>query len=371
MSTDLDFELMKKLSHTPGVSGFEDKVALILRDELARYVDSVRIDKMGNVIGTKHGKKKDAPKVMVLAHLDEVGLMVKYVEDNGFVRFEKVGDLIDYLFPGKNVLIHGERGPVHGVVGVVPAHLVGGGTWGGAERLTSPAAKDQFIDVGARTRSEVEEMGIVVGSPVTWDTELRRIGNGYLTGKAMDDRALLYALIQTMRNLSKEAHDVTIYAVGTVEEEPGLRGATTTAYDLAPDAAIGLDITICGDVVGMDFKMAPLRLDGGPAIKVMDTDVPLTGLITHSRIRRLLVRCAKAREMPYQLEVFSSGLTTDATAVAVSRSGVPTGVLSLPSRYAHTAVELISIRDLNDLIQLLTDALLGIRSLADVNKGSE
>jgi putative aminopeptidase FrvX len=120
----------------------------------------------------------------------------------------------------------------------------------------------------------------------------------------------------------------------------------------------------------MDFKSAPLRFDGGPAIKVMDTDVPLTGLIAHSKIRKLLVDSAKARKMRYQLEVFSSGLTTDAAAVAVSRSGVPTGVLSLPLRYAHTPVELISIRDLNDLIRLLTDALTRIKSRSDVSKAS-
>lgn len=369
MSTELDFELMKKLSEAPGVSGFEDPVAKIFRDQLAEYVDSVRIDKMGNVIGTRNGVKPDAPKVMVMAHMDEIGLMVKYIEDNGFIRFDKVGDLIDYLFPGKRVTIHGEKGPVSGLVGVIPAHMIGGGTWGGPERLTSPAVKEQFIDVGARSRAEAEEMGIVVGSTVTYKAELERIGNGFLSGKAMDDRALLYALIQTMKNLSKTKHDATILAVGTVEEEPGLHGARTTAYELEPDAAIGLDITLCGDAAGMDFKVAPLRLDGGPAIKVMDQDVPLTGLIAHSKIRKLLVETAKENKIKHQLEVFYSGLTTDATAVSVSRSGVPTGALALPSRYAHTPVELISIRDLNDLINLLTKALLRIKSKSDVSKG--
>jgi len=370
MSSELDFELMRKLSETPGVSGFEDEIAKIFRDELARYVDNTRIDKMGNVIGTKNSAKADAPKVMVLAHMDEIGLMAKYIEDNGFIRFDKVGDLIDYLFPGKHVLVHGEKGPVSGVVGVIPAHMIGGGTWGGPERLTSPAVKDQFIDVGARSREEVEKMGIVVGSPVTYKAPLEYIGNGFLSGKAMDDRALLYVIIKAMQNLSKTKHDATVLAVGTVEEEPGLRGAKTTAYDLAPDAAIGLDITLCGDAAGMDFKTAPLRLDGGPAIKVMDTDVPLTGLIAHSKIRKLLVDTAKENKIRYQLEVFSSGLTTDATAVAVSRSGVPTGALALPSRYAHTPVELISIRDLNDLIDLLTKALLRIKSKSDISKGA-
>jgi putative aminopeptidase FrvX len=369
MSTELDFGLMKKLSETAGVSGSEDEVARIFRDELAKYTDTAKIDKMGNVIAAKKGARPDAPKVMVLAHMDEIGLMVKHIEDNGFVRFDKVGDLIDYLFPGKRVFIHGEKGPVSGVVGVVPAHMIGGGTWGGPERLTSPAVKDQFIDVGARSRHEAEDMGIVVGSTVTYKAELERIGNGFLSGKAMDDRALLYALIKTMENLTKIKHDATILAVGTVEEENGLHGATTTAYDLAPDAAICVDITICADAAGMDFRTAPLRLDGGPGIKVMDTDVPLTGLIAHSKVRKLLIDTAKENKINYQLEVFSSGLTTDATAVAVSRSGVPTGGLSLPSRYAHTPVELISIRDLNSVISLLTKALLRIKSRAEIEKG--
>jgi putative aminopeptidase FrvX len=369
MLAEIDFELMSKLSETVGVSGFEDEVAKIVRNELAKYVDTVKIDKMGNVVATKKGTKPDGPRVMVLAHMDEIGLMVKHIEDSGFIRFDKVGDLIDYLFPGKRVFVHGEKGPVSGVVGVIPAHMIGGATWGGPERLTSPAIKDQFIDVGARSRQEAEDMGIVVGSTVTYKAELERIGNGFLSGKALDNRALLYALIKSIQNLSEIKHDATILAVGTVEEENGLHGATTAAYDLTPDAAIGLDITLCADAIGMDFKAAPLRLDGGPAIKVMDTDVPLTGLIAHSKIRKLLVDTAKENLISYQLEVFSSGLTTDATAVAVSRSGVPTGGLALPLRYAHTPVELISIRDLNNVISLLTKALLRIKSKADIEKG--
>jgi endoglucanase len=369
ISTELDFELLKKLSEAPGVSGFEEPVAKIFRDEVEKYVDSVRIDKMGNVIATKKGAKPDGPKVMLPAHMDEIGLMVKYIEDNGFIRFDKVGDLIDYLFPGKRIFIHGEKGPVSGVVGVIPAHMIGGGTWGGPERLTSPAVKEQFIDIGARSRVEAEEMGVVVGSTVTYKAELECIGNGFLSGKAMDDRALLYALIQAMKDLSKTEHDATIFAVGTIEEELGAHGATMTAYELEPDAAIALDLALCGDAPGMDFKVAPVRLDGGPAITVMDQDVPLTGLIAHSKMRKLLVDTAKENKIKHQFVVMSSGATTDGTWVSVSRSGVPTGVLGLPSRYAHSPVELVSIRDLNDLIKLLTKTLLRIKSKSDVSKG--
>jgi len=161
----------------------------------------------------------------------------------------------------------------------------------------------------------------------------------------------------------------TKYVFGIPGDGISLYKDLAEVNDLQPDAAIALDLALCGDAAGVDFKTAPVRLDGGPAITVMDQDVPLTGLIAHSKIRKLLVDTAKENKIKHQLEVFSSGLTTDATAVSVSRSGVPTGGLALPSRYAHSPVELVSIRDLNDLINLLTKALLRLKSKSDVSKG--
>ena len=361
MSEKMNLELLQKLVSVPGVSGFERDVANMVKNELGKYMDTVKIDRMGNVISKKAGTNPKAPIVMVVAHTDEVGLMVKYIENNGFLRFEKVGDLTDRQFPGLKVIVHTRNGLLPGVVGVGAAHLTGIG-WGGVERLSSPPVRDQFIDIGASSREEAEEMGVSVGSPIAYSSDFTRLGDKFVCGKAFDDRVGLYIMIEAMRRLKGMKHEATICAVGAVEEEPGCRGVRTAAFQLEPDAAIGLDGACAGDYPGMELRDAPIELGRGPAIKIMDVDVPHSGMISHSKIRELLINTAVKNKIPYQLEVFGKGVTSDVSYIQWTGSGIPSCVISFPLRYAHSPFEVVNLDDLRNSVLLLTSSLASLTS---------
>ncbi len=336
-------ELLKKLADAHGVSGYEEGVRGIVEAELREYVDEIKTDRLGNLIATKHGKK---PSVMIAAHLDEIGLMVKHIEDEGFIRFSTVGGWFAQTLLNQRVILHTEGGDAFGVIGSKPPHAMKK-----EEREKVIKSEDMFIDVGARSKEEVEQMGIPLGTPVTIDRHFVELKNEMVTCKAFDNRSGIAMMIEALKRANTEFE---VYAVGTVQEEVGLKGARTTAYELNPDVAIATDVAIAGGHPGIEKKDTTIEIGKGPVITV--SDAAGRGIITPPSVLKWLKESASRYNIEYQLSVAEGG-TTDATAILLTKSGIPSGVISVPTRYIHTPVELLSLKDLDRCAELIAKAI--------------
>lgn len=333
-------QLLEKLSNAYGVSGFEDDVRNLMMEELKGHVDDLDVDNMGNLIATKNGKP-DSKKVMLAAHMDEIGLIVRYIDKNGFIKFSKLGGINDQMLLNQEVYIHSNGEKILGVIGSKPPHRMKA-----AEKKKPVQYESMFIDIGASDKENAEEM-VNVGDPITIKQKFAELKNDLVMGNAMDNRVGCAILLEVMK---RARSDATIYGVGTVQEEVGLKGARTAAYRINPDMALALDVTISGDHPGMKEEDAPAKAGEGPCIIL--TDASGRGIITHPQVKELLIQVAEEEEIPYQLEV-SEGGTTDATAIHLTREGIPTGVISPPSRYIHTPVSVVNIRDVENAVKLI------------------
>ncbi|MCC7550128.1 MAG: M42 family metallopeptidase [Methanobacterium sp.] len=337
-------QLLEKLSNASGVSGFEDEIRNLMMEELKGHVDDLEVDEMGNLIATKEGKP-DGKKIMLAAHMDEIGLMVRYIDKKGFIKFSKLGGINDQMLLNQEVYIHSNGEKILGVIGSKPPHRMKS-----AEKKKPVNYEDMFIDIGASNREDAEEM-VNVGDPITIKQKFAELKNDLVMGKAMDNRVGCAVLLEVMK---RARSDATIYGVGTVQEEVGLKGARTSAYRVNPDMALALDVTISGDHPGMKEEEAPAKAGEGPCIIL--TDASGRGIITHPQVKELLIDVAKEEEIPYQLEV-SEGGTTDATAIHLTREGIPTGVISPPSRYIHTPVSVVNVQDVENAVKLILAVL--------------
>ena len=335
--------LLEKLSNAHGISGWEGSIQQIVKEELASYVDEIRIDVLGNLIATKKGEK---PSIMIEAHADEIGLMAKQVDEKGFIRFIRIGGWFDQTLLNQRVIIHTRSGPVVGVIGSKPPHVMKE-----EDRKKVVEARDMFIDIGCSTQKEVEDLGIFAGTPISIDRAFVALQGDKVTGKAFDNRAGLVVIIEALKRTKSKS---TIYAVATVQEEVGLKGAKVSAFDLNPDLAIAADVTIPGDHPGIEKKDAPVEIGKGPVVVVADASG--RGLIATPQVIEWLVGTAKEFDIPMQLEA-SEGGTTDATAIYLTRSGIPTGVISVATRYIHSPVEMLSLNDIDDAAELMARAL--------------
>ena len=332
------FNLLKKLSEEFGPPGHEQRVRGVVKDLLGEAADEVRVDPLGNVIALKKGSKGSG-KIMLAAHMDEIALMVSHIDKRGFIRFTPMGGWNPIILPGQRVLIQTSSGSlIRGVVGSKPPHLMKP-----EESKNIPQIRDLFIDIGADSRGKAEEMGVEVGSTIVIERTVERLGKSsdMVTGKAFDDRVGVADMIRAFKDA--DGFEPNLYAVATVQEEVGLKGARTSAYSIGPDVALALDVTAANDVPGVDEKDYVARVGGGPAIKVMDGRSG-GGLIAHPAVKKMLIEAAKSEGIPYQLEVLPGG-TTDASIIALTREGVPAGVVSIPTRYIHSPVEALSLRD--------------------------
>lgn len=334
-------KLIKKLTETPGISGFEEKIRELIKNEIEDYVDEVKYDSLGNLIAVKKGGDK---KVMLAAHMDEIGLMVKHINKKGFVKFSKIGGINDQMLLNQTVKIHGEK-TVTGVIGSKPPHRMKP-----KERKRVISHENMFIDIGVKNEKEAKKL-ISVGDPITFEGNFEMLSDKIFKAKALDNRLGCLVMIEVLKKVDSSA---TIYGVGTVQEEVGLKGARTSAYQINPDLAIALDVTIAGDHPGIKKEDAPVELGKGPVIVL--TDASGRGIITHPKVRKLLITTAEKENIEYQLEV-SEGGTTDATAIHLTRAGIPSGVLSVPTRYIHTPVSVAHLDDVKNCIKLLTKAL--------------
>ncbi|MGB9785594.1 MAG: M42 family metallopeptidase [Fervidicoccaceae archaeon] len=337
------FSFLKKYSDANGPSGFEDEVRSLVIEDLREASDKLWIDSMGNVIALKRGATDR--KLMVAAHMDEIGLIVKHIDEKGFIRFSPIGGWNERILPGSRVRIRASGGKwVRGVIGVKPPHLMTP-----EEEKKVIEMNKLFIDVGASSKDEVTSMGIEKGSPIVFDQEFVSLTGFRATGKALDNRVGLVVSLKAF--IEAEPRDASFYFVATVQEEVGLKGARTSAFQISPHVALALDTTTANDVADVEEHEAVAKLGMGPAIKIVDGRSG-TGLLTHPKVFEKLLSVAKERGIPYQAEVLTGG-TTDSSAIQLTKEGVPAGTISIPTRYIHSQVELLDLRDVHGAVELL------------------
>jgi putative aminopeptidase FrvX len=322
--------LIQKLVETTGPSGYEAKIRDAIRSEVEPYVDDLQVDALGNLIVTKGQQEDDGHKIMLAAHMDEIGIIATHIDENGFIRFTTIGGVSAHTCMGGRVqFLDG----THGVIGF--------------ERLENshklPSFDQMYIDVGASNRKDCP---IKVGDMAAFDRGFSDYGNR-LVSKAMDDRIGVAVLVETLRQLSTSPHQ--LYFVFSVQEEVGLRGATTAAFGLDPDIGVAVDVTRTGDTPkGVKMEVA---LGKGPAIKVRDA-----GMLSDPRIVDWMVSTAEQAKIPYQMEVLEGG-STDARAIQLTRAGVPAGCISIPCRYIHAPSEMVDYTDVQNAVKLLVAML--------------
>jgi endoglucanase len=336
-------ENLEKLSNACGVTGRENEVKDLMIQLLKPYSDEIQVDKMENVIAIKKGNAK-APKIMLAAHMDEVGLMVKTITKDGFLQFSKMGGIDDRILPAQKVAVYTKKGIYPGIIGSKPPHIQKE-----EERKKIITYDDLFIDVGAENKEDAVSMGIAIGDPVAFDIKYVKLGKDAVIGKAFDNRAGCITMVETLKLLKQT--ECTVCAVGTVQEEVGLRGAATAAFGVDPDLAIALDVTIAGDVPGVREFDTSVKMGKGPALTISDS-----GLITHPKVLRWLIETAEREKIPFQIE---SGLlgSTDAARISITRQGIPSGNVSIATRYIHSPVGMLSLKDIENAAKLTAAAI--------------
>jgi endoglucanase len=339
--------LLKRLSEAHGISGYEAPVRDIVREEFAKYTHAVRVTKMGSVVGIRNGSGPEPHrKVMLSAHMDEIGVMVTGIE-KGFLRIDDVSGSDERVMLGQEVIVHGRR-ELPGIVGSRPPHVLPPET-----RDQVIPFKELFVDVGL-PEAQVRRL-VRVGDLVSIRCEARELKNGLFTGKAMDDRASVAAVAVCLETLASKQHQWDVLGVASVQEETTFLGAATSAWGLQPDVAIAIDVTF-GEQNGV--SNGTVGLGKGPAIGI--------GPNFHPKLVEAIADTAKKIEMPYQMEPTPGHSGTDAWPIQVAREGIPTILLSIPLRYMHTPVETVSIKDVErtgrlmaEFITSLNDELLG------------
>ena len=334
-------ELLKKLSQTPGISGREERIRALIKAELEKLADEVRVDAIGNVIALKKGKS-GGKKVMISGHMDEIGFIVSQIEEKGFLRLSPVGGLDPRNLVAQRVIVHG-REDLRGIMmpAIKPVHIMT------AEEAKAPLKiSDLYVDLGL-TQEEAEKL-VRIGDPVTIDREFIEFGAN-VSGKAMDDRAGVWVMIEALRQVKE--HEVDIYAVASVQEEVGLRGATTGAYGIRPDIGVALDVTLAVDGPGSSKQFQVTALGEGAAIKIMDS-----ASISNYKLVDFMRTLAQENQIKYQMEILPRG-GTDAGAIERIQTGCPVIPLSVPPRHVHSNVETINKEDIKNTAVLLAKFL--------------
>lgn len=322
---------IRGLAELTGPSGHEEPVRQSIEAQVRELADEVWVDALGNLFAHRRPRGPGGVRVMVAAHMDEIGVMVTHVDENGFLRFAPVGGVSPHVLLGQRLVFP------NGAVGVVGSEPV--------EDIRDLKHDKLFLDIGAASAQEARDR-VQVGDMAAYARSVQTLGRR-LVGKALDDRVGCAVVLEALDRLGESPHD--IYAVFTVQEEVGTRGARPAAFRVAPEVALAVDVTASADTP--KARPLPMALGKGAAIKVKDGSV-----ITHTGLRRLLVERAKSHGIPYQMEVLDFG-GTDAGPIHTSRDGVPSAVISVPTRYLHTPAEVVDMADVEAAVQLLVHVL--------------
>lgn len=337
----IDVPLLKKLCETPGAPGFEHQIRDVVSKEISSYVNELKTDNMGNLLAIKHAKATNAKSVMLAAHLDEIGFMVTHIDEQGFIRFHTLGGFDPKTLTAQRVIIHGKE-DIIGVLGTKPIHVMSP-----EERNHLVKTQDFFIDCGM-PKEEIEKV-ISIGDPITRERDLIEMGN-CVNSKSLDNRVSVYVLIEVLKQLKET--DVDVYAVFTVQEEVGIRGAQVAAHQINPDFGIAIDTTIAYDLPGAQPHEKVTSLGGGAAIKIMDAST-----ICDPRMVNYLKSIADQNKITWQPEVLTAGGTDTAGVQRTGKNGAIAGAVSIPTRHLHQVIEMADKNDITACVDLIVHAL--------------
>lgn len=332
-------DFLYKLLKTPSPTGYEQKIQRVVRSRMAKYADTIETDSHGNVICALNPKAK--LRVMLAGHCDQIGLMVTHITDKGFIYFQPLGGVDTGVLEGSLVNIHTDDGSIAGVIGRKPIHLQKP-----EERGKGICDINQlWIDIGAANKKEVEKK-IRIGDPITFQLGITELGKDLICSPGIDDKVGLFVAMEALRLCASSKLKVGLYAVSTVQEEVGLRGAKTAAYRISPDVGIAIDVTHANDNPGVGTeKSAPCNLGGGPCIARGPNINPV--------VEKRLMAAAKKSKIKYQIEPSARLLGNDANVIQVNKAGVASASIEIPNRYMHTQVEICSLKDLENAAKLI------------------
>ncbi len=334
------YEFLKNLINSMSPSGFEQEAADIWRDYTSQFADEVRRDLHGNTIAVVN--KGGAPRVMLAGHIDEIGYMVKYIDDDGFIYFAPIGGVDPQIAQGQRVIIKGKKGKILGVIGKKPIHL-----FTPEDRNKVVKFEDMFIDIGAKSKEGAEEY-VSVGDPIVNAPGFDELLGDIIVGRGFDDRVGAFVVAEALRLLSEDKPQAEVYSVATVQEEIGLRGARTSAFGIDPKIGIAVDVTFAMDtpkLKGQKELVGDIKIGGGPVIA--------RGPNINHKLFELFVKTAEEEGIPYQIEGIPRGTGTDANVIQLTRAGVAAGLISIPNRYMHTPCEIVSKKDLENAARLI------------------
>jgi endoglucanase len=340
----INIPLLKEIAEVAGAPGHEQRIREIVLREIKPLVDDIKIDNMGNVYAIKKGKNDK--RVMIGAHMDEIGFIVTHIDDNGFVRFHTLGGFDPKTLTAQRVIIHGTE-DIIGVMGSKPIHVMSP-----EERTKMPKTTDYFIDLGMG-KEEVEKI-VSVGDPITRERGLIEMGD-CVNCKSLDNRLAVFILIETLKNLKDKEVPYDVYGVFTVQEEVGIRGANVAALEIKPDFGFGLDTTIAFDVPGSKPEEVITKLGDGTAIKIMDSST-----ICDYRMVKFMEQVATKNNIKYQKEILTAGGTDTAGIQRMNPGGAIAGAISIPTRHIHQVIEMANKYDIKGSTDLLTQCLLEI-----------
>lgn len=344
-------EFLYNLLATPSPTGFEQAIQRVVRTRMKKYADSIETDLHGNV--TVALNSKASRKIMLAGHCDQIGLMVTHITKEGFLYVAPLGGIDAGVLPGAQVTIHGKSGAVPGVVGRKPIHVQKGDE---RDRMKLELDK-MWIDIGAKSKKDAEKL-VEIGDGVTFRLGVTELGPDLISAPGLDDKVGLFVAMEALRLCARAKLKVGLYAVSTVQEEVGLRGAKTSAYNIDPEIGIAIDVTHATDNPGHDdSKAVPCKLGAGPCVS--------RGPNVNPVVEKRLVAVAKRYKIPFQLEPSSRLLGNDANAMQVSRAGVAAGSIGIPNRYMHTQVETCHLKDLENAAKLLAGFVKDIDAKTD------
>lgn len=350
-------EILFDLLKIDGISGFEDQVAKYMKEQFSKTTNDIWQDKLGNVVATYGSQNASAKKIMIFAHMDEVGFMVRKIEDDGFIKFERVGGPAKITMPGSTVTLNGKSGSVYGCIGIKSYHFANA-----AERVNTPAIEDLWIDIGANSKEQALSMGINVGTPISIKNDPILLANNLVCSKALDDRVGCAALLGIADAIAQQNLQHTVYLVASVQEEFNIRGILPVLNKINPDLSIGIDITPSCDTPDLKHY-SDVYVNNGVGITCLNYHGrgTLAGLITKSTVIELLENLAIEHSINYKREV-APGVITETGYIQLEHDGIPCGSISIPCRYTHSSSEIASINDINNCIELLT-ALINKREI--------
>lgn len=329
---------LQALTDAPAPSGYEHEVRRLLADYVRDATDELRVDTMGNVIAVRNPSGR--PRVMLAGHMDEIGFQIRSISDEGMLYFGSIGGHDPVVAAGQRVTVHTANGPIPGVLGRKAVHLLEQ-----AERDKVPAIKDMWIDIGARNKAEAAAR-VAIGDCVTYDARFQQLTDDICVARSFDDKVGVFVIAEVLRRLKDRPVPAAIYAVGTVQEELGLRGAITSSFAVNPEVGIAVDVGHSTDYPGADKRATgEVPLGSGPMIG--------RGPHVNPKVFELLRTLADQHEIPHVVEAIPGGTGTDADQIQLARAGVAAGVVSIPLRYMHTPGELLSLKDVENTIRLL------------------